>query len=145
MTSLAGAGTQSLFSRTLARGDIERRETLTETMAAIAIGRRGDLATILAEVFANALRHGRITRLVVRAKRRGPILLLAFDHDPAISAAAQRAIARAKSGWLPDSEEAGPGGLGLPLLCRLSHRLTLSLDRVSLRIWLAAPSTGVLQ
>lgn len=145
MTALGSCQTRRVFSRILERSDIERRETLTGTIAAIAGAAPGELATILAEVFANALRHGRVTRLGVRAKRRGPILLLAFDHEPAMSDAAQRAIARAKGGWLPDCEEMGPGGLGLPLLCRLSHRLTLSQDRVSLRVWLATSSVGVVQ
>jgi hypothetical protein len=135
--------TETLLSRTFDRTDIERRETLTGLSGSLsAVVRPADLLTILAEVFANALRHGEVTRLGVTARRRGPVLLLAFAHEPPLSGAACAALVRAKSGWLPTIDEPAPGGRGLPLLCRLTRRQTLSVDRSCLRIWLAAMNTG---
>lgn len=131
--------TETLLSQVFERTDLERRETLTGLVDSLsAVAQPADLLTILAEVFANALRHGRVTRLGVTARRRGSVLLLAFAHEPPLTGAASAALDRAKSGWLPALDEPAPGGRGLPLLCRLTRRQTLSVDRASLRVWLAA-------
>ena len=139
MPAPAPGRTETLLSETLERSDVERRETLTGlTTLLSAFIPPADLSTILAEIFANALRHGGVTRLGVTARRRGPVVLLDFAHEPPLSDAACTALAHAKGGWLPTLDAPAPGGRGLPLICRLTRRQTLSLDRTSLRIWLAA-------
>jgi anti-sigma regulatory factor (Ser/Thr protein kinase) len=135
--------TRPLLSKSFGMADLERREVVRGLVADLdGAARPSDLATIVAEVVANAVRHGRVECLNVRASQRGPVVLVGFHQRPALSAAACAALARAKSGWLPDPLLDRPGGLGLPLLCRLSHRVTVSLDRATLRVWLVTPLPG---
>jgi hypothetical protein len=118
---------RALFSQSFLRSDLDRRESIADVAARIDVVRRADLVTLLAEVFANALRHGRIERLVRRARRHKRTLLLAFHHDPPLTEAACRAIARAQAAWLPDCLAQGPGGFGSKRRRRMSCSPTPSM------------------
>jgi anti-sigma regulatory factor (Ser/Thr protein kinase) len=134
------AGTEDLVDRTLEAADLARRESLDGLLRSLSeVAGTASLVVVLAEVLSNAARHGATRRLRVRARRRGPLAMLLFEHAPPLPAAAATALARARAGWLPDAEALAPGGFGLPLLCRLARRLTLSSDRVRLAVWLATP------
>ncbi|WP_354081863.1 ATP-binding protein [Constrictibacter sp. MBR-5] len=118
--------------------DLLRPKLLTDVADAVSVAaaRPVDVFTIVAEVFANACKHAALDHLGVRARTRGPILLIAFDHDPALQETALAALSRAGAGWLPDLDALTVGGLGLPLLHRLSRRVTVSNDNRRLNLWL---------
>lgn len=137
MTSVVSGRSETLVDQTLGTPELASREALLAIVRTIGSGDvQANHLTVVSEVFANALIHGKVRRLRVTARARGALLLLVFDHSPPLSEEGSCALARVLQGWLPDKTLLVGGGLGLPLLHRLSRRITLSPDRARLRVWL---------
>ncbi len=97
---------------------------------------QSDMLLILSECFANATLHGKADALILHARRRGGAVLFSFTQIPAMLGRVAVILALAKSGKLPDYEDGSCNGLGLPILVRLSHRVTIGSERNSLRLWM---------
>jgi len=94
-----------------------------------------DIYLLLVECVANAVCHGDAEALGLCARRRGDVLLLSFLQMPSLPPPAKAALARGRTGWLPDYNEDATGGLGFPILLRLCHGITLAHDLSRLRLW----------
>lgn len=94
-----------------------------------------DVYLLLVECVANAVCHGDAEALGLCARRRGDVLLVSIYQLPALPAPVKAALARGRTGWLPNYEEDAPGGLGFPILLRLCHGITLAHDQSRLRLW----------
>lgn len=127
-----------IIRKTITSDGLHDRDVMADVANAVspAAARPFEVVTLVAEVFANACKHAVLDTLGVTARRRGPILLLSFEHDPALQDAALAALSRAGDGWLPDLDGLAIGGLGMPLLHRLSRRVTVSNDNRRLNLWL---------
>lgn len=102
-----------------------------------------DLYLILSECFANTAFHGRAQALGIHARRRGNILLLSFFQSPPMLGRVAIVLTMAKSGSIADymKDEDFNGGLGFPILLRLTRNITISRDYTKLQLWLEVTDT----
>lgn len=94
-----------------------------------------DVYLLLVECIANAVCHSNAEALGLCARRRGNVLLINFLQIPSLPPPAKAALARGRTGWLPDYNNDATGGLGFPILLRLCHGITLAHDQSRLRLW----------
>ncbi len=102
-----------------------------------------DLYLILSECFANAALHGRAQALGFYVRRRCNMLLLSFFQIPPMMSRVAMVLKMARSGVSRDflKEDEVPGGLGFPILLKLSRHVTLSPDFKKLQLWFQVKPT----
>ncbi len=93
-----------------------------------------ELFLLLAECIANAVLHGQAEKLILSARKRAQVLLMTFDQTPPMQTNVAEVLSMAKEGKItaPDL----PGGLGFPILLRLVHHVTISMDYTRLQLWI---------
>jgi anti-sigma regulatory factor (Ser/Thr protein kinase) len=95
----------------------------------------GDLFLVLSECFANAALHGRAQALAICARKKKGLLLLSFRQSPPMLGRVAIALSIAKNCVLDQKSCDLESGLGFPILLRLAHNATLSLDYTRLQLW----------
>jgi len=95
-----------------------------------------DLFLILTECIANAILHGQAKELTITAIERHGIILLSFKQSPKMLGRVAIILSLAKSGKIEECTSKLPGGLGFPILLRLVHKITISHDYSTLRLWI---------
>lgn len=98
--------------------------------------KEADLFLILTECIANAVLHGQAKELKFTARERSGVLMLSFKQTPKMLGRVAVVLSLARSGQLEECTAKLPGGLGFPILLRLVHRITISHDYSSLRLWI---------
>ena len=95
-----------------------------------------DLFLILAECIANAVMHGQAKALGLFVRKRSGVLLLSFYQIPALLPRIHMVLKMAAAGKTKDLTDTLPGGMGFPILLRITRRITVSHDATSLQLWL---------
>ena len=95
-----------------------------------------DLFLILMECIPNASNHGTVKRLDQICRKRKQVMLMSFNHDPALDNVIDKYPHKARNGWLPDLLNDPLGGLGFPILFRIVRKITVSFDSKNLHLWL---------
>lgn len=95
-----------------------------------------ELFLILTECVANAVLHGQAKELTFTAKERSGTLLLSFKQEPKMLQRVAVVLSLARQGNIEECTAALPGGLGFPILVRLTRRITMSQDYSTLRLWI---------
>lgn len=95
----------------------------------------GDLFLILAECTANAVLHGQADALGFHARKRAGVFLMSFYQIPPMMGRIAIVLSMARAGNVKECTEDLPGGLGFPILLKLVHNITISLDYSRLQLW----------
>lgn len=130
--------TLSIFRAVYGNTDLWRPELIEEIADQLPAHwmARQDLLLLIVEVIANAAIHGKAARLTVTARARHTMAVVAFRQEIPLEPQAFHALQVAKD--LPVTQAALdlPYGLGFRVMVKLAHRVTLSLDRCAVQIWL---------
>lgn len=96
-----------------------------------------DLYLILSECFANAALHGRAQALGLYTRVRAGVMLLSFFQLPPMMSRVALVLKMARDGAMRDylKDDETTGGLGFPILLKLTHAVTISQDFKKLRLW----------
>jgi len=102
-----------------------------------------NLFLVLAECIANAVLHGQAEILGFFARRRGPMVLLTFAQVPPMQTRVRQVLSMAKAGQIRECGLEVPGGLGFPILLKITRKISISPDNTKMHLWLKSEEESI--